>query len=79
MASSPLVWSAGGVVTGVGSIWRPENVFAAPERFAETPLASLMLAPLARLTPVTASAEVAVLVDATVVLKTSALVPEPLT
>jgi len=67
------------VVTGVGSIWRPENVFAAPDRLAERPLASLMLAPLARLTAITASAEVAVLVDAIVVSKTSALVPEPLT
>ena len=30
----------------IGSICRPENVFAAPERFAARPDASLMLAPL---------------------------------
>jgi hypothetical protein len=66
-----------GVVDVVVSIWSPENVFTAPERFAATPLASLMLAPLGRLTPVIARAEVFVLVDATVVLKVSAPVPEP--
>src|SRR6266567_3688127 len=68
-----------GVTGDVGSIWRPEKVFTAPERSVATPLASLMLAPLERLTPVMPSAEVAVSVDATVVRKVSALVPEPLT
>src|SRR5438132_908351 len=62
---------------GVGSIWRPENVFTAPERLAATPAASLMLAPVGRLTPVIASADVSLSVDATVVLKVRALVPEP--
>src|SRR5438128_369541 len=68
-----------GVVRVVEAVetWRPENVFAAPERFAATPDASLMLAPLGRLTPVMASAEVFVSVDATVVRKVSVLVPEP--
>src|SRR5260221_2769083 len=51
------------------AIWRPENVFTAPERFAAAPDASLMLAPFARLTPVMASAEVLVSVDATVLRK----------
>src|SRR5262245_38795871 len=66
-------------VVGVvgGSIWRPVNVFTAPERSAARPPASLMLAPLGRLTPVIASAEVVVSVDATVVLKVSEFVPEP--
>src|SRR5260221_500213 len=63
----------------VGVIWRPENVFTAPERFAARPDESLMLAPFGRLTPVMASAEVLVSVDATVVRKVSAPVPEPLT
>src|SRR5260370_42467665 len=69
----------GGVVGAVDDVatWRPENVFTAPARFAATPLASLMLAPFDRLTAVIASAEVAVSVDATVVLKVSAFVPEP--
>src|SRR5260370_1216568 len=67
-----------GEVDGV-AIWRPENVVTAAARFAATPDESLMLAPLGRLTPVMASAEVVVSVDATVVLKVSALVPEPLT
>ena len=63
----------------IGSIWRPLNVFTAPERSAARPEPSLMLAPVGRLTPVMASAEVVVSVDATVVRKVSALVPEPLT
>src|SRR3979409_2586464 len=62
-------------VDDAGSTWRPDNVFTAPARSAATPLASLMLAPLGRLTPVMASAEVVVSVDATVVWKVSALVP----
>src|SRR5258706_7210362 len=71
-----------GVVGVVGAvddveIWRPENVFTAPARFAATPDESLMLALFGRLTPVIASAEVLVLVDSTVVRKVSALVPEP--
>src|SRR5258707_577141 len=70
------VVGAVGVVADV-PICRPENVFTAPARFAAIPLASLILAPLGRLTPVIASAEVFVLVDATVVLKVSAPVPEP--
>ncbi len=45
--------------------------------FAVSPLASLMLAPLGRLTAVIASAEVLVSVDATVVRNVSVLVPEP--
>ncbi len=53
------------------------NVFTAPERLAATPDESLMLTPLGRLTPVMASAEVLVLVDATVVRKVSVPVPEP--
>ena len=74
---------AGGVGTGDvvvgGSILRPVNVVAAPARFAEAPLASLMLAPLGTFTPLMASAAVSVSVAATVVLNTSLLVPEPLT
>src|SRR5207249_2834639 len=66
-------------VVDVVETCRPENVVTAPERFAATPDASLMLAPLGRLTPVIASAEVLVSVDATVVRKVSELVPEPLT
>ena len=65
-----------GVIDDV-EIWRPANVFTAPARFAATPDASLMLAPLGRVTPVMASADVLVSVNATVVLKVSALVPEP--
>ena len=65
-----------GVVDDVAT-WRPEKVVTAPARFAATPDESLMLAPLGRLTWVMASAEVLVSVDATVVLKVSALVPEP--
>src|SRR5438445_38797 len=66
-----------GVTGDVGSIWRPEKVCTAPERSVATPLASVMLAPLGRLAAVMASAEVLVLVDATVVLKVSVVVPEP--
>ena len=62
---------------GVASTCRPANVFTAPERFAARPDASLMLAPVGRLTPVTASAGVSWSVGATVVLKVSEFVPEP--
>jgi len=80
-SSVPVPGEAVACVTAgrIGSIWRPENVFTAPARFAAAPDESLMLAPVGRLTAVMARAEVFVLVDATVVRKVSELVPEPLT